>query len=184
MSNNPEVKITNVVMVKTSELIPNPRNPNFHPPEQIERLAQIIEHQGWRRPITVSNQSGFMTVGHGRLDAAKLRGWAEAPVTYQDYDNEAAEYADMVADNALNEWSELDLSRINSVLGDLGPDFDIDLLGIKDFTIDVAEHDLDDKQNKPDDGRKHFLEVELSSEKEMVEVYEDLLSRGLIVRYK
>ena len=181
----PVVRIKDIVMVPVVKLVPNPKNPNVHPPEQIERLAEIIEHQGWRRPITVSNRSGFMTVGHGRLDAAKLRGWSDVPVTYQDYENEAAEYADMVADNALAEWSDLDLARINADIGDLGPDFDIDLLGIKDFTIDVAEKsELDEKPANDDDGSKHFLEVELSSETEMVEIYNELLSRGLIVRYK
>lgn len=142
----PEIRIKDIVMVPVSKLVPNPKNPNVHPSEQIERLAEIIEHQGWRRPITVSKRSGFMTVGHGRLEAAKLRGWAEAPVTYQDYDDEASEYQDMVADNALAEWAELDLSRINADIGDLGPDFNIDLLGIKDFKIDVADRTTETKK--------------------------------------
>lgn len=135
----PTVRIKDIVMVPISKLVPYPRNPNKHTPEQIERLAQIIEFQGWRYPIKVSNQSGFITSGHGRLEAAKIRGWGEVPVSYQDYDNEAMAYADVVSDNAIAEWSYLDLSSINSDIADLGPDFDIDLLGIKDFTLDVAE---------------------------------------------
>jgi hypothetical protein len=34
-------------MVVMSELKPNPRNPNTHPPRQLKLLAKIIEHQGW-----------------------------------------------------------------------------------------------------------------------------------------
>lgn len=50
---------------------------------------------------------------------------------------EAQEYADIQADNALAAWAELDFSGINADIGDLGPDFDIDLLGIKNFSLDI-----------------------------------------------
>ena len=48
----------------------------------------------------------------------------------------SAEYAFIQSDNAISSWSELDLSAINSDLGDLGPDFDLELLGIKNFSLD------------------------------------------------
>ena len=63
----------------------------------------------------------------------------EFPVVYQDFENEEAEYAFLQADNAIALWAELDFSGINSDIADLGPDFDIDMLGIKNFTIDVSE---------------------------------------------
>lgn len=170
-------------MVAVSELKPHPKNPNIHSKDQIERLARIIEFQGWRYPIKVSIQSGFITSGHGRLMAAKLKGWTECPVSFQNYDSPDQEFSDVVSDNAIAEWAEMDLSSIKTEIGNLGKDFDIDLLGIKDFTPDIVEHDLSDKDTPPPDG-KHFLEVELSSEKEMIDVYNELLSRGLIVRYK
>ncbi len=132
----PIVRIKDVQMVPISKLVPHPKNRNVHPPDQIERLADILEFQGWRYPVKVSTRSGFVTSGHGRIDAAKLRGWPEVPVSYQDYENEAQEYADVVADNAIASWSEIDLSGVNTDLGDLGPDFDIDLLGIKSFSLD------------------------------------------------
>lgn len=135
----PKIHVSGIEMVPTAKLVPNPKNPNVHPAEQIERLAQIIEFAGWRRPITVSRRSGFVTVGHGRLDAAKLRGWKTVPVSYQDYDNEAAEYQDMVADNAIDDWAEMDKAKINADVVEFGPEFDIDLLGIKDFTLEPTE---------------------------------------------
>ena len=58
---------------------------------------------------------------------------------YQDYDSEAQEYADGIADNAIDKWAELDLSSINNDVMDLGPDFDIRTMGIKDFVIEPAE---------------------------------------------
>lgn len=126
-------------LVSTSELAPHPKNRNKHPDEQIERLAKVLKYQGWRYPVKVSKLSGFITSGHGRLLAARLNGWKEVPVNFQDYEDEAQEYADVQADNAIASWAELDLAGINSDIGDLGPDFDIDLLGIEDFTLEIAE---------------------------------------------
>lgn len=126
-------------LVDLTKLKPNPENPNEHPPEQIERLAKVIAYQGQRSPIVVSNRSGLITKGHGRLLALKHLGWKQAAVDYQDYDSEEQEYADVVADNALSSWSELNLSSVNSVMLDMGPDFDIELLGIKDFVVEPAE---------------------------------------------
>jgi hypothetical protein len=143
------VHCTDVKMVPISNLKPHPKNRNSHPKEQIERLAQILKYQGWRYPVKVSNRSGFITSGHGRVEAARLLGWAQVPVSFQDYQTEEQEYADTIADNAVASWSELDLSGVNADIGDLGP-FDIDLLGIKDFTVDPSyQFDEPDPKNDP-----------------------------------
>lgn len=85
-------------IVDVSTLVPNPKNPNQHPDAQIQLLGRIIRQTGWRQPITVSKRSGFIVKGHGRLSAALLEGMKQAPVDYQNYTNEAEEYADLVAD--------------------------------------------------------------------------------------
>lgn len=127
------------VRVPLKELKPHPKNPNKHPDDQIERLAQIIHYQGVRHPIVVSNLSGFIVAGHGRLAALKKLKFKEAPISYQDFESEEQEYAFLVSDNAVALWAELDLAGINSYLPDLGPDFDIDLLGLKDFVLEPAD---------------------------------------------
>jgi DNA modification methylase len=127
-------------MMPLHELEPHPKNRNKHPKDQIERLAKILQYQGFRYPIKISSLSGKITSGHGRLEAAKLLGMAQVPVVMQDYDDEVQEYADVQADNAIAAWAELDLSGINVDIGELGP-FDLDMLGLKDFRVDVAEKD-------------------------------------------
>jgi DNA modification methylase len=126
-------------LVPIHELKPHPKNRNTHPDDQIERLAKILDYQGWRYPIKVSNQSGFITSGHGRLLAAKVLGLSEVPVNFQDYEDETQETADLTSDNAIALWAELDFSGINADIPDLGPDFDIDLLGLKDFVLEPIE---------------------------------------------
>jgi DNA modification methylase len=126
-------------MRDVSIMVPHPRNPNKHPDSQIELLAKIMKHQGWRHPIIVSDRSGFIVSGHGRLMAAKLNGWTQCPVDVQHFENEADEYAHMVADNKIAELAETDMSMVNTDVMDLGPDFDIDLLGIPGFEIELAD---------------------------------------------
>lgn len=131
-------------LVPLHKLVQHPKNPNKHPEDQIEMLAKIIDYQGMRSPIVVSNQSGFITKGHGRLAALQKLGWEQAPVNFQDYENDAQEYADITADNAIAEWASLDLSQINKDIIDLGPELDIEMLGIKDFEIEPCEVDFQD----------------------------------------
>jgi ParB-like chromosome segregation protein Spo0J len=105
--------------VDVETLVPNPRNPNRHSDEQIRLLSKIIRHQGWRAPVTVSNRSGFIVRGHGRLAAAKLLGVDLVPVDRQDYATEAEEWADLVADNRLSELNEMDGAALKDILQEL-----------------------------------------------------------------
>ena len=132
------VKCSHTEMVDIDLLVPNPRNPNKHPDNQIALLAKIMKHQGWRSPVVVSKRSGFIVKAHGRLAAAKLNGWTQAPVDKQDYSCEADEFADMVADNKIAELAESDMLMINEDAAKF-PELDLDLLGITDFSLVDAE---------------------------------------------
>lgn len=112
------------------KLVPNPKNPNNHPADQIALLARIITSTGWRQPITVSTRSGFIVKGHGRLMAAKEAGLLEVPVDYQNYATEAEEYADLVADNRIAELAEIDKALLADIFKDIDPDeIPVDLTG-------------------------------------------------------
>lgn len=115
-------------LVDVDKLIPNPKNNNKHPKNQIERLAKIIDFQGQRAPVVVSNLSGYIVKGHGRLEAIKLLGWEKCAVDYQDYESEAQEYADMIADNQIATWAEFDTQMVLDELPEL--DIDTDMLGM------------------------------------------------------
>ena len=125
----------------------NPANPNIHSPEQIKRLAKLITHYGWRHPIILSKQSGLVVVGHGRLLAALKMGTATVPVHAQDFETPDQEYGFMVSDNAVASWAELDMAQINIEVPSLGPDFDLELLGFKEFKLDLCE-DAESKKKK------------------------------------
>jgi hypothetical protein len=160
------------------------KNRNFHPSEQIERLAKILNYQGARLPAKISNLSGKITAGHGRILAAEKAGWSVYPVEYQDYADEAQEIADLTADNAISDWSHLDLAGINCDIVDLGPDFEIDLLGLKEFSVDLSDKlDLDEEPQE-EQGKKYVIEVTFPNDMEMMDIHDDLVHRGYIVKIK
>lgn len=141
--------------------VPNPKNPNTHPKAQIELLAKIIKAQGWRQPITISNRSGLIVKGHGRLQAAFLLGADKVPVDFQNYATEAEEIADLTADNRLAELAEMN----NAMLSEILADFDTgempleltgytedDLQGLIDAMAgaeDAEPNNQDDEQEQP-----------------------------------
>lgn len=138
-------------LVAIENLKPHPKNLNRHPKDQIERLAKILKYQGVRYPAKVSNQSGFLTAGHGRVEAAKLIGWTHFPVSFQDYESQDQEIADLHADNQIASWAEFDFSGLNMQVPEFGPDFDVDMFGVKNFEIDVADKEgLCDEDEVPE----------------------------------
>ena len=110
---------TNEKLEDISKVIENPKNPNKHSDNQINMLSKIIEFQGWRIPIVVSNRSGFIVRGHGRLMSARKLGLEKVPVSFQDYESEAQEYADLVADNRIAELAEMDRSELKDIIEQL-----------------------------------------------------------------
>ena len=119
------------------DLKPNPDNPNTHSPDQLQRLANVLKEHGWRQPIVVSNLSGYIVKGHGRLEAAKLAGFEKVPVEVQKYPSKAAEHADMVADNRLAELSQWDPLALGEMASSLrAADSPIELTGFTDEELD------------------------------------------------
>lgn len=132
-----EIKIHSeaIKLVNVDSIIVNPKNNNQHPDGQIKQLEKIIQYQGFRNPLTVSNRTGFLICGECRLTAAKNLGMKQVPVMFQDFKDESAEYAHLTADNAIQQQSVLDYAKVNLEIGNLGPDFDLDFLGLKSLDI-------------------------------------------------
>jgi hypothetical protein len=125
----------NIQDIPLEDIRPNPKNRNNHSKDQIDRLAKIIKYQGFRSPLIVSKRSGLLVSGHGRLQAAQQLKMSHVPVIFQDFDSEEQEYAALISENSIASWAELDLSGINIDIGDFGPELDLDMLGLKQFTV-------------------------------------------------
>lgn len=150
-----KVHCSHDAMVDVATLKPNPYNPNTHPQAQIELLAEIIKQTGWRAPITVSNLSGLIVKGHGRLLAAQLLGCKTVPVDYQDYENESLERADLMADNRIAELSETDNKKLLNLFEEFDTgEVDFNLSGYdekfyKELAHSFDEYEKEDEKIKP-----------------------------------
>jgi DNA modification methylase len=124
----------NLLIIPITEIKINPKNRNKHSKEQIDRLCLMIE-EGFRDPLIISNRTGLLVCGHGRIEAAQKLGMSHLPVIYQDFESEEEEYTFAVGHNAIARWAELDLPAIRDDLKNL-PNIVIDLLGIENFQIE------------------------------------------------
>lgn len=116
MSETVQVRCAHTKLVDPKTLTPHPANPNEHPPKQLEQFKAILAFQGFRRPITVSLRSGFVTKGHGALAASLLAGYESVPIDEQQYGSEAEELADIVADNQLARMSAMNTEKLTTML--------------------------------------------------------------------
>jgi len=136
-----QIQSDSIELIDVNQLIPHEKNMHNHSPQQIERLCNLIEYQGFRNPLIIQKGTNVVVAGHGRLEAAKTLGMEKVPCLFQEFENEAQLYAYIVSDNAIGKdhWAQLDLSQVNNDIIDLGPDFDIDMLGLKNFSIEAMD---------------------------------------------
>lgn len=132
-----EIKCKYDSLVQISELNPSPQNPNRHPALQIELYATILKYQGIRQPVRVSKRSGFMTKGHGLLEAALYLQMKELPVEYQDYADEEQEMADLIADNQLARHAAMDNAKLQEMLVQLDTgEIDMKVTGFSEVQLE------------------------------------------------
>lgn len=150
-------------LVPIDELRPDPNNAKPHPPEQVAHLAEVMKANGVQRAISVSKLSGLIAIGHCQYLAMRLNGWEYAPVEYKTYRDLGHEFCSKIADNAVSEYSRVDMTLVNSQFQEHGPDIDINAIGIKGFVVDPAEKESEGGgataggQGDPDDQKIKFM---------------------------
>ncbi len=149
--------------VPIEELVPNPRNPNKHGADQVKLLAKIIDFQGWRSPVVVSTLSGYVVRGHGRLLAARHLGLESVPVDFQDYENEAQEHADLVADNRIAELAEMDRAGLKDLIESLDTgEIDLEMTGFDKLSLAalMSQVFVGDDEDEGDQGGEDVPTIE------------------------
>jgi len=125
-------------------LIPYARNARTHSDAQVAQIAASMKEWGWTNPVLV-DEAGGIIAGHGRVLAARLLGFDEAPVMVAEGWTETQKQAYVLADNklALNAgWDDDLLSLEIRDLLDSG--FDVGLAGFSDEEIaDLLNSDAD-----------------------------------------
>ena len=183
-----EIKSKEIELVDIDKVVVNPKNRNVHSEKQIEVLSKLIKVRGFRNPLIISKRSGFLVAGHGRLKSAKKLGLSKLPVMYQDFESEADEYAFMISDNEIARHATLDNESMLADLDELDfelEELDFEELGLIDFELPAPSFDLDadsDADNKDNNEQRYKLEVQVSNELEQSDLYDDLVSKGYLVK--
>lgn len=108
-----------IVMKKTSEIIPYWRNPRRND-KTVEALVPVIEKNGFNVPIVI-DKNNVVVKGHARLKAAKKLGMEEVPCIVSDASEEVIK-ADRIADNKIQEMSSWDFAKRELELERIGDD--------------------------------------------------------------
>ena len=184
LANGIEVWCSFDKLVPVGELKPNPRNPNTHPQRQIELLAKNIRYFGWRQTITVSNLTGLIVSGHGRLMAAKHLGVSVVPVDYQDFASESDELAVLVADNRLAELAAVDLNELEKIASEWkAVDFDTILAGFEPADLEGLLNPKGDDGEDDDDDDRHDKELDKSDVTVAVGLYRFRISQDEFIAW-
>jgi len=179
-----EIKSKKIEIIDIEKIVPNPRNANDHSEKQVDIIVKLIKHQGFRNPLTISNRSGFLVCGHGRLIAALKLEMKQLPVIYQDYANEAEEFQHMISDNKVAELADHNDLKMIEGIKDLGLEkVDFELLGLVDFFLPSEKFEMEEEL-KEDMNKKYIIEVTFPNDMEMMDIHDDLVSRGYIVKIK
>lgn len=137
-----------VVWQSVTALTPYARNSRTHSDEQVAQVAASIKEFGWTNPI-LTDETGSIIAGHGRLQAAQRLGEAQVPTICLTGLTDAQKRAYVIADNklALNAgWDDEMLAVEVEELLEQG--FDLDLTGFGADEIDALLADA----NKVDEG--------------------------------
>lgn len=180
-----EIKAEEIKLVPLEKIIENPKNANRHSIEQIERLVDLINFQGFRNPLIISKRTGLLVAGHGRKIAAEKIGFKNLPCVYQEFENEEQEYAYLISDNEIARWAQLDFQSVYDEMKVLDIP-DIDLLGIENFVApDISEmEDDDDNDSSENEPKKYVIEVQFPNDMEMMEAHDEMASQGYMVKIK
>jgi ParB-like nuclease domain len=108
-----------IEMVPVGDLRPNPRNPNKHSEDQINRLMASLRRDGQTRPVLARKANRMLIGGHGVHTSVRRLQWPEIAVLFLDVDQQTADRI-MLADDRLAALSELDDRRVADLMKEIG----------------------------------------------------------------
>jgi ParB-like nuclease domain len=121
-----------------ARLVPYARNARTHSEAQIAQIAASMREFGWTMPV-LCDEAGTIIAGHGRVLAARLLNYSEAPVMIARGWTESQRRAYTLADNQLATKAGWDNSLLALELDDLrAGGVDLALLGFETADLEAV----------------------------------------------
>lgn len=178
-----------IIIKAVSELSEDPANARAHNPKNIEAIKASLKKFGQQKPIVISSKD-VVIAGNGTLQAARDLSWDSIECVCSELEG-PEQTAFGIADNRTSElasWEDEILGKHLQALredgwdlGDIGFDIE-DVLSYE--PNNPFDNGFEEKEDDPQKDQKLFLEIEFTDDSLRSEIYEELLSRGLIVRVK
>ncbi|BCK40564.1 TPA: ParB/Srx family N-terminal domain-containing protein [Streptococcus pyogenes] len=166
-----------ILKIDISEIKEYKNNAKLHPKEQIEQIKKSIKEFGNNDPIAI-DENNIIIEGHGRYLALKQLGYKEVDVIKLTHLSEEQKKAYILTHNKLTMNTNFDVDILNEELDEI---LNIDM---SDFGFDILEDEKEVNQDTDyeeiDD--KSVIIVEASSEKELEELYDEFVERGITCR--
>ena len=139
--------------VPLASLHADPSNARTHPPENVQAIRASLARFGQVEPLVRQQSTGRLIAGHGRVQAMRELGIAEADVVDVAVDDLTAT-ALGIALNRTAETAEWDLPALGKLLESLQADGSLDGVGFSDDELNelldnlAGEADLDITQDE------------------------------------
>lgn len=146
-----------VEMREIGDLKLNDHNPREHTLDQIEQISASMERFGWTIPVLVDEEN-VIIAGHGRVRAARLKGWRQAPVMVARGWTSEQKRAYLMADNQIAANSSWDRKMVQGELRSLmAADFDVALIGFSE--AELSKLMIDPKKASTDQPEEFTVQV-------------------------
>jgi DNA modification methylase len=142
MQEHPNIRLhRQITLARIDDLKPASCNPRTHPPRQIRQLADSIRRFGFTSPVLIDEDQGILA-GHARVEAARLLGMVEVPVSCIADLTPEERRAYKLADNKIAQNAGWDPELLAIELQELIElDFEVDLTGFSVVEIDSLIED-------------------------------------------
>lgn len=164
--------------IKISDLLEYKYNAKEHPQWQIEQIVNSIKQFGFNDPIAI-DENNTIIEGHGRLYALQEMGETEVDCIRLSHLGEEQKKAYILAHNKLTMNTDFDFDLLQLELDNI---IDIDM---SDFGFEISK-EMEVEANKNTEIKEiqdeSVLIVEVNSENELEELYNEFQERGIKCR--
>ena len=163
-SSSPIAPDNHLVMRAPADLKPWPNNPRKHSVKQLTKLQASIKEFGFIAPV-ITDETGVVLSGHGRLEAAKALKLSVIPTRVVSGLTEDQKRAYVIADNKLAQLSDWDDKLLKGELEILtAADFSVEATGFSTAEIDIMFDGVEKPEtNDPDDLQPEDIAPEIVS---------------------